>query len=153
MQYYGGPVFVFGKFHVFWCSSEHPGGCWNSTFKWRSAESAPIALNSFVFRLTLYKDLNKNKEYIFPLPEMWRRVSSRNFPAFHRNLLTSELVMVAAGFSDLLAKVRTTWGKASYRLRQRANKRNKNRVGRLPTSERNRKIILSYEVRRRIGKG
>jgi hypothetical protein len=38
----------------------------------------------------------------------------------------------------LLAKVRTTRGKASDRLRQRANKRNKNRVGRLPTSERNR---------------
>jgi hypothetical protein len=53
----------------------------------------------------------------------------------------------------LLAKVRTTWGKASGRLRQRANKRNKNRVGRLPTLERNRKIILSDEVRRRIGEG
>jgi hypothetical protein len=35
----------------------------------------------------------------------------------------------------LLAKVRITRGKASDRLRQRANKRNKNRVGRLPTSE------------------
>jgi hypothetical protein len=46
----------------------------------------------------------------------------------------------------LLAKVRTTRGKASDRLRQRANKRNKNRVGRLPTSEPNRKIILSDEV-------
>jgi hypothetical protein len=33
----------------------------------------------------------------------------------------------------LLAKVRTTRGKASDRLRQRANKRNKNSVGRLPT--------------------
>jgi hypothetical protein len=33
----------------------------------------------------------------------------------------------------LLAKVRTTRGKASDRLRQRANKRNKNCVGRLPT--------------------
>jgi len=53
----------------------------------------------------------------------------------------------------LLAKVRTTWGKALDRPRQQANKRNKNRVGRLPTSERNRKIILSDEVRRRIGKG
>jgi hypothetical protein len=53
----------------------------------------------------------------------------------------------------LLAKVRTTCGKASDRLRQRANKRNKNCFGRLPTSERNRKIILSDEVRRRIGKG
>jgi hypothetical protein len=52
----------------------------------------------------------------------------------------------------LLAKVRTTWGKASDRLRQRANKRNNNRVGRLPTSERKRKIMLSDEVRRRIGK-
>jgi hypothetical protein len=31
--------------------------------------------------------------------------------------------------------------------------RNKNRVGRLPTSEQNRKIILSDEVRCRIGKG
>jgi hypothetical protein len=30
----------------------------------------------------------------------------------------------------LLAKVRSTWGKASDRLRQRANKRNKNHVGR-----------------------
>jgi hypothetical protein len=39
----------------------------------------------------------------------------------------------------LLAKVRTTRGKASDRLRQRAKKRNKNRVGRLPTSERNKK--------------
>jgi hypothetical protein len=53
----------------------------------------------------------------------------------------------------LLAKVRTTRGKASDRFQQRANKRNKNRVGRRPTSERNRKIILSDEVRRRIGKG
>jgi hypothetical protein len=52
-----------------------------------------------------------------------------------------------------LAKVCTTWGKASDGLRQRANKRNKNRVGSLPTSERNRKIILSDEVWRRIGKG
>jgi hypothetical protein len=52
----------------------------------------------------------------------------------------------------LLAKVRTTRGKALDRLRQRANKCNKTRVGRLPTSERNRKIILSDEVRRRIGK-
>jgi hypothetical protein len=34
-----------------------------------------------------------------------------------------------------LAKVRTTWGKASNRLRQRANKCNKNHVGRLPTWE------------------
>jgi hypothetical protein len=46
----------------------------------------------------------------------------------------------------LLAKVRTTRGKASDRLRQRANKSNKNRVGRLPTSERNRKVILLDEV-------
>jgi hypothetical protein len=46
----------------------------------------------------------------------------------------------------LLAKVRTTLGKASDRLRQRANKRNKNRVGRLPTSEQNWKIILSGEI-------
>jgi hypothetical protein len=53
----------------------------------------------------------------------------------------------------MLAKVRTTRGKASDRLRQRANKRNKNRVGRLSTSEQNSKIILSEEVRRRIGKG
>jgi hypothetical protein len=53
----------------------------------------------------------------------------------------------------LLAKVRTTGGKASDRLRQRANKRNKNSVGRLPTSEQNSKIILSDEVRCRIGKG
>jgi hypothetical protein len=53
----------------------------------------------------------------------------------------------------LLTEVRTTRGKASDRLRQRANKRNKNRVGRLPTSERNRKIVLSDEVRRRIEKG
>jgi hypothetical protein len=53
----------------------------------------------------------------------------------------------------LLAKVRTTLVKASDRLRQRANKRNKNRIGRLPTSEQNWKIILSDEVRCRIGKG
>jgi hypothetical protein len=53
----------------------------------------------------------------------------------------------------LLAKVHTTWGKVSDRLRQRVNKRNKNRVGRLPTSEPNWKIILSDEVRCRIGKG
>jgi hypothetical protein len=53
----------------------------------------------------------------------------------------------------LLAKVHTTWGKVSIRLRQRANKRNKNRIGRLPTSERNRKIILSDKVQRRIRKG
>jgi hypothetical protein len=52
-----------------------------------------------------------------------------------------------------LAKVRTAWEKASDRLRQRANKRNKNHVGRLSTSERKRKIIMSEEVRRRIGKG
>jgi ABC-type uncharacterized transport system ATPase subunit len=53
----------------------------------------------------------------------------------------------------LLAKVRTTRGKVSDRLRQRANKHNKNRVGYLPTSEQNWKIMLSDEVRRRIGKG
>jgi hypothetical protein len=53
----------------------------------------------------------------------------------------------------LLAKVRTTRGKASDRLRQRANKRNKTRVGRLPTSEHNCKIKLSDEVRCRIGNG
>jgi hypothetical protein len=53
----------------------------------------------------------------------------------------------------LLAKVRTTCGKASDRLRQWANKRNKNHVRRFPTSEWNRKIILSDEVRHRIGKG
>jgi hypothetical protein len=50
----------------------------------------------------------------------------------------------------LLAKFCTTLGKASDRLRQRANKRNKNRFGRLPTSEQDWKIILSDEVRRRI---
>jgi hypothetical protein len=53
----------------------------------------------------------------------------------------------------LLAKVRTTWGKASDRLRQRAKKREKKHVGRPPTSEQNWKIILSDEVRCRIGKG
>jgi hypothetical protein len=53
----------------------------------------------------------------------------------------------------LLAKVCTTWGKASDRLRQQANKSNKNRVRHLPTLERNTKIILSDEVQRRIGKG
>jgi len=53
----------------------------------------------------------------------------------------------------LLAKARTTWGKASDRFRQQANKCNKNLVGRLPTSERNGKIILLDEVRRRIRKG
>jgi hypothetical protein len=53
----------------------------------------------------------------------------------------------------LLAKVRTTRGKAPERLRQRTNKRNKNRVRRLPTLERNRKIILSDKVRHKIGKG
>jgi hypothetical protein len=53
----------------------------------------------------------------------------------------------------MLAKVRTTLEKVSDRLRQGVNKRNKNRVGRLPTSEQNRKIILSDEVRCRIGKG
>jgi hypothetical protein len=52
----------------------------------------------------------------------------------------------------LLAKVRTARGKASDRFRHRANKRN-NRVGRLPTSEQNWKIILSDEVRCRIGNG
>jgi hypothetical protein len=52
-----------------------------------------------------------------------------------------------------LAKVRTTRGKTSDRLRQWANKRNKNSVGRLPTSEQNWKILLSDEVRCRIGKG
>jgi hypothetical protein len=36
---------------------------------------------------------------------------------------------------------------------QRANKCNKNRVGHIPTSEQNWKIILSDEVRCRIGKG
>jgi hypothetical protein len=45
----------------------------------------------------------------------------------------------------LLAKVRTSGGKVSDRLRQRASKRNKNRVGHL-TSEQNWKIILSDEV-------
>jgi hypothetical protein len=53
----------------------------------------------------------------------------------------------------LLAKVRTARGKASDRLRHIANKRNKNSVGRLPTSEQNWKITLSDEVRCRIGKG
>jgi len=53
----------------------------------------------------------------------------------------------------LLAKVRTTWGKASDGLRQWANKRNKNHVERLPTSEQNWKIILSDEVQSRIRKG
>jgi hypothetical protein len=53
----------------------------------------------------------------------------------------------------LLAKVRTTWGKASDMLRQRANKCNKNRVGRLPTSEQNWKIIMLDKVWCRIGKG
>jgi hypothetical protein len=53
----------------------------------------------------------------------------------------------------LLAKAHTTWGNASDRFRQQAKKRNKNRVGRLPTSERNRKSVLSDEVRCRIGKG
>jgi hypothetical protein len=38
----------------------------------------------------------------------------------------------------LLAKVRTTRGKASDRLRQRVKKRSKNIVGRLPTLERDR---------------
>jgi hypothetical protein len=52
----------------------------------------------------------------------------------------------------LLAEVRTTRGKASDRLRQRANKRNKNLVGRLLTSEQNLNIILSDEFRCRIGK-
>jgi hypothetical protein len=46
----------------------------------------------------------------------------------------------------LLAKVRTTWGKAADRLRQRANKRNKNRAGHLPTSEQNWDTTLSDEV-------
>jgi hypothetical protein len=41
----------------------------------------------------------------------------------------------------------------SDRFQQQANKRNKNLFGRLPTSERNRKIILLDEVQRRIGKG
>jgi hypothetical protein len=53
----------------------------------------------------------------------------------------------------LFAKVRASWGKVSDKLQQRANKRNKNRVGHLPTSEQNCKIILSDEVRCRIGKG
>jgi hypothetical protein len=53
----------------------------------------------------------------------------------------------------LLAKIRTTRGKASNKLRQRAKEHNKNRVGRLPTSEQNWKILLSDEVRRKIGKG
>jgi hypothetical protein len=53
----------------------------------------------------------------------------------------------------LLAKVRTTWGKTSDRLRQLANKLNKNSVGHLPTSEQNSKTILSDEVRCRIGNG
>jgi hypothetical protein len=53
----------------------------------------------------------------------------------------------------MLAKVRTTRRKTSDRFRQQANKRNKNHVGRLSTSEQNWKIILSDEVRYRIGKG
>jgi hypothetical protein len=52
-----------------------------------------------------------------------------------------------------LAKVRTTRGKASDRLRKWVNKHNKNRVGRLPTWEQNSRIILSDEVRCSIGKG
>ena len=55
----------------------------------------------------------------------------------------------------LLAKVRTTRGKASNRLRQRTGRTNatKKHVGRHPTSVRKRKIIISDKVRRRIGKG
>ena len=36
---------------------------------------------------------------------------------------------------------------------ERAHKRNQKSVGRHPTSEQKRKIIMSDEVRRRIGKG
>jgi hypothetical protein len=53
----------------------------------------------------------------------------------------------------LVAKVRKKKKKAWDRLQQRENKRNKNSVGCLPTSEQNRKIILSDEVRHRIEKG
>jgi hypothetical protein len=53
----------------------------------------------------------------------------------------------------LLAKIRTTWWKASDRFQQQANKRNKNHVGLLPTSEQNWKIVISDEVRGSIGKG
>ena len=64
MQYFGSLVFVLGKFHILsWCSSELPDGCWNSTFKWRSAAATPVAL----FRLTLYKDLNKIRSKYFHL--------------------------------------------------------------------------------------
>jgi hypothetical protein len=64
MKYFGGPVFVFGKFHILsWCSSELHDGCWNSRFKWRSSAPAPIAL----FRLTRYKDLNKIRSKYFHL--------------------------------------------------------------------------------------
>jgi hypothetical protein len=52
----------------------------------------------------------------------------------------------------LLAKVRTTRGKASDRFRQRANKRNKP-VSDVFRRRRKTKFILSDEVRRRIGKG
>jgi hypothetical protein len=52
----------------------------------------------------------------------------------------------------LLAKVRNTRGKASDRFRQRVNKRNKNRVGRLPTSDQNWKVILSDRFRQRENK-
>ena len=68
MQYFGGPVFVFWKFHTLsWCYLELPDGCWNNTFKCRSAESAPLSLNSCVVLLTLYKDLNKVMRKYFHL--------------------------------------------------------------------------------------
>jgi len=100
MQYFGGPVFVFGKFHILsWYSSELPDGCWNCTFKWRSAASPPIALKSFVLLLTLYKGLNKIRSKYF---HILRCDAVCLVEIFHRFMgLTAEMMVVAAGISEM----------------------------------------------------
>jgi len=78
-----------------------------------------------------------------------------NFSA-NRILPSSCLLWAGKRLVDyLLAKVRTTRGKVSDRLLQRSGRTNakKQSVGRHPTSEQNGKIIMSDEIRRRIGKG
>jgi hypothetical protein len=74
-----------------------------------------------------------------------------NYPTVLKEKITEKQKEYSLRY--LSTNVRKKKKKTSDRLRQRANKRNENRVGRFPTSERSRKIILSDEVRRRLEKG
>jgi hypothetical protein len=105
-------------------------------------------------RLTLFNPIFLPTAYSPALYLFWREIGrwiTCNYPTVLKEKSMEKRKEYNLHY--LLAKARTTWGKASNRLRQWANKRNKNRVGRLPTLEQNRKIILSDEVRHRIKKG